>query len=85
LERDIIRERVNAGISNARAKGKRLGRPSVMVNVDRILELRLQGNSLQQIAKDLRIGCGTVRSRLQNALAENPARNAPQATNIQTL
>jgi DNA invertase Pin-like site-specific DNA recombinase len=85
LERDIIRERVNAGICNARANGKRLGRPSVMASVDRILELRAQGHSLQQIATELGIGYGTVRARLQIALAKNPARNALQETNIQTL
>lgn len=29
LERDIIRERVNAGLANAKAKGKKLGRPGI--------------------------------------------------------
>src|ERR1700720_1708304 len=56
LERDIIRERVNAGICNARANGKRLGRPIVKVNCEQILQLRLQGHSLQKIATDLGIG-----------------------------
>jgi DNA invertase Pin-like site-specific DNA recombinase len=82
LERDIIRERVNAGIQNARANGKRLGRPGVIVNLERVLELRAQGHSLQQIATDLGIGYGTVRARLQNALAENPIGNALQETSI---
>jgi DNA invertase Pin-like site-specific DNA recombinase len=66
LERDLIRERVSAGIRNARANGKRLGRPAVIVNRGQILELRARGNSLQQIATDLGVGYGTVRSRLQN-------------------
>lgn len=38
LERDLICERVSAGIRNARAKGKRLGRPRQYVDSDRIAE-----------------------------------------------
>src|SRR6202166_3993724 len=53
LERDIIRERVNSGICNARASGTRLGRPTVMVNLERILELKALGQSLRQIATTL--------------------------------
>jgi DNA invertase Pin-like site-specific DNA recombinase len=80
LERDIIRERVNAGIQNARANGTKFGRPTVRVDCKQILELRSHGHSLQQIATDLGIGYGTVRARL--ALAENPLANALQETNI---
>src|ERR1700730_6943672 len=43
LERDLIRERVTAGIQNAQANGKRLGRPRVKVNVAEILQLRAEG------------------------------------------
>src|ERR1700692_4894511 len=58
LERDIIRERVNSGISNARENGTRLGRPAVMVNLERILELKASGQSLRQIAATLNAGYG---------------------------
>ena len=34
LEKDLIRERVAAGLRNARAKGRRLGRPRVIVNTE---------------------------------------------------
>jgi DNA invertase Pin-like site-specific DNA recombinase len=34
LERDLIRERVSAGIRNAKASGKQLGRPRRVVNQD---------------------------------------------------
>jgi DNA invertase Pin-like site-specific DNA recombinase len=64
LERDIIRERVNAGICNARANGKRLGRPTVTVNREQILELKALGHSLRHISATLGVGYGTVRSRL---------------------
>jgi DNA invertase Pin-like site-specific DNA recombinase len=64
LERDLIRERVSAGIRNARANGKKLGRPQSSVDRAQVLQLREQGQSLQQIATNLGIGYGTVRSRL---------------------
>src|ERR1700688_5262691 len=38
LERDIIRERVNSGISNARANGTKFGRPTLGVNSKQIVE-----------------------------------------------
>src|SRR6202140_1946175 len=64
LERDLIRERVSAGIRNARANGKKLGRPRSTVDRAQVLQLREQGQSLQQIATDLGIGYGTARARL---------------------
>jgi DNA invertase Pin-like site-specific DNA recombinase len=64
LERNLIRERVTAGIRNARANGKRLGRPRSTVNRERILELKADGQSLRQIAVSLGVGYGTVRARL---------------------
>jgi DNA invertase Pin-like site-specific DNA recombinase len=66
LERDLICERVTAGIRNARAKGKSLGRPSCYVDLDRIVELQASGKSLRQIAAALGCGYGTVRDRLQS-------------------
>src|SRR5271170_269787 len=66
LERDLIRERVSAGIRNARANGKKLGRPKSGVDRERILQMKAQGQSLRQIATNLDVGYGTVRERLQN-------------------
>lgn len=65
LERDLIRERVSAGIRNAQACGKHIGRPRCTVSRDEIGRLRSQGASLRQIAKKLNIGYGTVRLRLR--------------------
>ena len=45
FERALIQERVKAGLRNARAKGKRLGRPRVVVDSTRIGSLRAQGRS----------------------------------------
>ena len=60
LERSLIIERVKAVLRNARAKGKRLGRPRVILDVYRIAELREGGRSWPQIAKELGCGLGTV-------------------------
>src|ERR1700731_415121 len=46
LERDLIRERVSAGIRNARVNGKVFGRPRRGVDRERVLELKAQGHSL---------------------------------------
>src|SRR2546425_4686125 len=54
VERSIIVERVRAGLRNARAKGKRLGRPRVS-SPARIRELRGQGLSLREIAMRCRV------------------------------
>ena len=67
LERDLIRERVSAGIRNARASGKQLGRPRRIVNADEVRMLRSNGASLRQIAEKLGVGYGTVLPRLRNA------------------
>jgi DNA invertase Pin-like site-specific DNA recombinase len=61
FERALIQERVRAGLRNARAKGKRLGRPRVIVNVTRIASLRASGVSWRAIARELGVGEGTVR------------------------
>src|ERR1700688_117748 len=53
LERSLITERVRAGVRNARAKGKRLGRPSKLANSGEIKRLRAQGASWRAIGKEL--------------------------------
>ena len=68
LERDLIRERVSAGVRNARACGKELGRPRRIVDQDRLLRLKAEGASLRQIAEALGVGYGTVRSRLRHSI-----------------
>jgi len=55
LERSLICERVRAGLRNARAKGKRLGRPRVAVDAAKIAGLRAQGRSWRDIASELGI------------------------------
>jgi DNA invertase Pin-like site-specific DNA recombinase len=71
LERSLIVERVRAGLRNARAKGKRLGRPRVAVDAARIANLRSQGLSWAKIGEQLGLGEGTIR-RTAATSAKNP-------------
>jgi DNA invertase Pin-like site-specific DNA recombinase len=60
LERSLIAERVRAGIRNARAKGKKLGRPRVAVDASRIAALRAQGHIWGMIRRETGIAKGTA-------------------------
>jgi DNA invertase Pin-like site-specific DNA recombinase len=60
LERSLICERVRAGLRNARAKGRRLGRPPKMLDQKRIQALRAQGLGWKCIASELGLGVGTL-------------------------
>lgn len=58
FEREVLIERVRAGLAVAKRKGKRLGRPRVKVDVDRAQELRAQGMPLRAVARA--VGCGVA-------------------------
>jgi DNA invertase Pin-like site-specific DNA recombinase len=60
FERELIRERVRAGMKNAKAKGARIGRPRVAVDASQIARLRDSGASLRAIAARLGVSLGTV-------------------------
>jgi DNA invertase Pin-like site-specific DNA recombinase len=60
-ERIRISERVRAGLSTARNKGKRLGRPKVFVSRARIESLRHEGLSWREVAQQLGSNTATVR------------------------
>lgn len=60
LERSLIAERVRAGLRNARAKGKRLGRPSKQVNAAQVAALRAQGVPWRRIGTQLGVSAATA-------------------------
>ena len=60
LERSLIIERVKAGLRNAQANGKKLGRLKRILNEQRISALRAQGFGWKAIAADMGVGVGTV-------------------------
>ena len=62
FEREILGERVRAGLAHARQNGKRLGRPATAVqHANQIRKLRGSGLSKSEIARRLQIGRTSVR------------------------
>src|SRR5712692_3245862 len=62
FERDILRERVRAGLAHARRNGKRLGRPiTAGLHVKHVRKLHEAGVSKAEIARRLQIGRTSVR------------------------
>jgi DNA invertase Pin-like site-specific DNA recombinase len=61
FERGIIRERVNAGLARARAKGTKLGRRPVKPAVEgRIRELKAEGMGILKIGRTVGVGTSVV-------------------------
>jgi len=66
FEKDIIRERVIAGLANARRNGKRLGRPPIPPAVYEKAEVLRQGGlSFRKIGQKLGIDEATIRKRMK--------------------
>jgi DNA invertase Pin-like site-specific DNA recombinase len=72
LERSLITERVRAGVRNARAKGKRLGRPSKLADPGEIKRLRAQGASWRFIGKELGIAPATALHAAKKSVWKSP-------------
>lgn len=64
LERNIIIERVKAGMRRAKQGGKHIGRHKVIFDRGKAIELREQGASIRTIAERLDISRETVRKTL---------------------
>jgi DNA invertase Pin-like site-specific DNA recombinase len=69
MEREIIRERVRAGVRNAQAKGTPLGRPRRIFRRAEAQRLRAQGASWRKIAQTLEVPMSTV---IDACPSENP-------------
>ena len=62
FEREILRERVRAGLAHARQNGQRLGRPATAaLHTDEIRKLYRAGVSKSEIARRVQIGRTSVR------------------------
>jgi DNA invertase Pin-like site-specific DNA recombinase len=71
FEREVIRERVLAGLRNARARGIVLGRRRVPVDAARIAKLRAQGASWRVVCERTGLSKGTAQ-RAVYSLPKNP-------------
>ena len=69
FERSMIRQRVNAGLTRARAQGKRLGRPSIDLDTEQAIRDALaSGAGIIKVARQVGVGNGTV-SRIKAAMS----------------
>ena len=77
LERELIRERVSAGLAAAKRRGKHVGRPRRSFDVDRAQNLIATGVPLSETARQCGVSPRTLRRQLaeagQNPLAIEPA------------
>ncbi len=78
FERDILRERVKAGIAQARKEGKPHGRPRTIAHQqERIQELYRQGMNKAQIARELGVARTSVRRLLRPELENSAGGETP--------
>ena len=68
FERSLIKDRVHAGLKQAKIAGKRLGRPKVIFSRDEVRRLRFdEGLSIRQICVRMDLSIGTVSRTLEEA------------------
>jgi DNA invertase Pin-like site-specific DNA recombinase len=81
LERSVIRERVQAGLDyakrNGTKSGKAIGRPRRVFDREEVARLRHGGASIEGIARELKLGVGTVVRALQESNAGMPTFQNP--------
>jgi len=65
LERNLIVERVRAGMRRARLEGRSIGRPSLELDHTAIVRDRQHGHSLGQLARTYRVSRTTIHRVLQ--------------------
>jgi putative DNA-invertase from lambdoid prophage Rac len=81
FEREMIRERVVAGLTTAKRNGKQLGRRELVFNRGRALSLHRAGKSIRQIADALHVNRGT----LHRFLLEQDRANGTKPTTLVRL
>ena len=78
LERNVIRERIVAGLEHAKVHGTKsgaaIGRPRAVFNRAAVVELRAAGQSWSQMAAALGVGVGTVRRTYEQGLPKPSSR-----------
>lgn len=65
FERELIRDRVKAGLERAKAEGRELGRKRVVVNREVLARLKGEGRSYRAIALETGLSLGKVQREIQ--------------------
>jgi DNA invertase Pin-like site-specific DNA recombinase len=84
LERNLIIERVRAGMRRAKLEGRSLGRRPLVLDREAICRDRARGLSLGQIAKAHHISRTTAARVLKEAVPKGSSQPAPQLTDSTT-
>lgn len=61
FERELIRERTRSGMAQARAEGKQIGRPRVVLSIRKIKALRALGAPWREVSKQVGASVSTIR------------------------
>jgi DNA invertase Pin-like site-specific DNA recombinase len=72
LERSLIVERVRAGLRNAKAKGRKLGRPRKAFDAAKLTRMRAQGASWRAVGAALGVSPATALHRAAKGRLEIP-------------
>jgi DNA invertase Pin-like site-specific DNA recombinase len=81
LERNLIIERVRAGLRRARLEGRQLGRKPIEIDRASLLRDRARGLSLTQLAKAYRISRTSVARALKQSAGAVPKTPIPTTSN----
>lgn len=79
FERDLIQERVVAGIRRAQAAGRHCGRPKKEIDLRPAMALLREGRGLKDVARILKVPRATLRRRLEEAGQWSTGRGAGRA------
>jgi DNA invertase Pin-like site-specific DNA recombinase len=81
FERNMIKQRINAGLKRAVDAGKQLGRPRIDPALEKVIQSQLQtGKGMLKVAADCGVGSGTVqRIKREMAGADRPFDGASEA------
>jgi DNA invertase Pin-like site-specific DNA recombinase len=80
FERSMIRQRVRAGLKRAVESGKQLGRPKIEPAIEKRIQAQLRTKKgMLAIAKDLKVGTGTVQRIKREMEGSRPFTNASVA------
>ncbi len=77
LERDLIRERVTAGMRRAKEKGKALGRPKKEIDTGELIRLKKSGLTMREIANTLKVSEASL-YRLNGTIKKGVGNQDPQ-------
>jgi DNA invertase Pin-like site-specific DNA recombinase len=81
FERGVIRQRVRAGLKRAVGSGKQLGRPKIDPAMEKRIKAQLRAKKgMLAIARDLKVGTGTVQRVKREMGAANPFDDAAAAS-----